>query len=127
MRVDRSFLDKFHSSTYIQNKKEFGESIIAEVYNILSTRIKSHINMDKFKGTNENPFDYGILDLQSFDNVEQLSENIKQCIIFHEPRIKECYIENININPKQQSIEFNILFTIDNYSECFKSNINIRY
>ena len=127
MRIDRSFLDKFHSSTYIKNIKEFGELIIAEVYNILSTRLKSHINTDKFKGTNENPFNYGILDLQSFDNIEQLSENIKQCIMLYEPRIKECYIENININQKQQSIEFNILFTIDNYSECFKSNINIRY
>ena len=127
MKIDRSFFDKFNNSTYISNVKELGESIIAEIYNILSTRLKSHINSINFKGTQYNPFDYGILDLQSFNNIEELSENIKQCIILHEPRIKECYIENINIDKQKQLITFNILFVIDNYSQCFQSNLNIRY
>lgn len=127
MKLDRSFFDKFNKNTYINNIKELGESIIAEVYSILSTRLKSHINFKKFKGTKYNPFDYGILDLQSFDNIEQLSDNIRQCILLYEPRIKECYIENCHVNHHKQLINFNILFTIDNYSECFRSYINIRY
>lgn len=127
MRIDRPFFDKFNSSTYIQDIKELGKSIIVEIYNILSTRIKSHINVNKFKGTSENPFDYGIIDLQSFDNIEKLSSNIRSSIMLYDPRVKDCYIENININQQQQSIEFSILFTIDQYSECFRSNINIRY
>lgn len=127
MKVDRSFFDKFNNSTYINSIKELGESIIAEVYNILSTRLKSHINFKKFNGTKENPFNYGIIDLQSFDNIEQLSENIRQCILLYEPRIKNCYIENMIIDNYKQSINFNVLFTIDNYSECFQSFINIRY
>ena len=127
MKVDRSFFDKFNNSTYINNIKELGESIIAEIYNILSTRLKSHINSSTFKGTKENPFDYGIIDLQSFNNIEQLSENIKQCIMLYEPRIKDCHIENVNIDQQKQSITFNIFFIIDSYSKCFQSNINIRY
>ena len=127
MKIDRSFFDKFNNSIYINNIKELGESIIAEVYNILSNRLKFHINFNKFKGTKSNPFDYGIIDLQSFNNIEQLSISIKQCILLNEPRIHECHIENININNKKQSIDFNIIFIIHNNAECFQSTINIRY
>ncbi len=127
MKVDRSFFDKFNNSTYISNINELGTSIITEIHNILSTRLKSHINLNTFKSTEKSPFDYGIVDLQSFANLNQLSEHIKQCVLLNEPRIKDCHIENININNNKQSINFDILFIINNASECFQSNINIRY
>ena len=127
MKIDRSFFDKFNNNTYIKNIKELGESIIAEIYNILSTRLKLNINLKNFNRIKKNPFDYGIMDLQSFKNIEQLSENIKQCILLNEPRIKECIIENVSINTYNQTINFDIIFTIHNYDEYFQNLINIRY
>ncbi|MBR1944096.1 MAG: GPW/gp25 family protein [Alphaproteobacteria bacterium] len=129
--MDRSFFDKFNNSTYLKDVNEFGKSIISEIYNILSTRLRLPINIKDFKGTKNNPFNYGILDLLAFDNInkmdklEQLSDNIKQCIMLHEPRIKDCHIENLTINNQKQNISFNIIFTIYNYSEYFRSNIYI--
>lgn len=127
MKIDRSFFDKFNNNTYIKNIKELGESIIAEIYNILSTRLKLNINLKNFNRIKKNPFDYGIIDLQSFKNIEQLSENIKQCILLNEPRIKECIIKNVSINTYNQTINFDIIFTIHNYDEYFQNLINIRY
>ena len=131
MYLDRSFFDKFNNSTYYKNVNELGKSIISEIYNILSTRLKSVINIKKFEGTKSNPFNYGILDLLAFDNInemdkiEQVSNNIRKCIMINEPRIKDCHIENLTINNQKQSISFDIIFIIYNYSDYFRSNIKI--
>ena len=52
--MDRSFFDKFNNSTYLKDVNEFGKSIISEIYNILSTRLRLPINIKDFKGTKNN-------------------------------------------------------------------------
>lgn len=131
MYSDRSFFDKFNNTTYFKNVNELGKSIISEIYNILSTRLKSSINLNNFNGTKNNPFDYGILDVLAMDNnnnidkIEQLSNNISKCIMLYEPRIKNCHIENLTINNQKQTISFDIIFTIYTYSDYFRSKITI--
>lgn len=105
--IDRPFLDKLkYGSVYCKDYDEYISSIVNEIYNILSCRLKSS---DK---VTQNPFCYGIKDLQSLDlsynNLESFRIQCEKIIEHLEPRVDKVEISNINILKNTQSLEFSI-------------------
>ncbi len=107
-RLDRPFLDKFFKeSTYFQDKREYIDSIIDEISNILSSRLRT------VGGFDDNPFNYGIRDLLSLDfSRDDLTTFKNQCrsiILRLEPRISDLEITSLKVNTEKQALNFEIV------------------
>lgn len=110
-KLDRPFLEKIAlGGTYCSNYESYADSIIEEIENILSCRLKGQ------GGISENPFRYGIWDLLSQDlskdELEIFRANCQNVIEELEPRVSNIEISDLNINHLKQAVEFVITCTL---------------
>ncbi len=123
-RTDAPFLSKFNrDSVYLSSENELCESIINEIGNILSSKLKT------FDKNEKSPFSYGIRDLQSIDNsVDALDEFKIHCmeqILRYEPRIEDLYISECNINKMNQTLEIELFCKIKGKNQNLSTKISI--
>lgn len=123
-KIDAPFLSKFNrNSVYLDSDDEFYQSIIDEIGNILSSKLKI---IDK---ANESPFAYGIKDLQSIDNsIDSLDDFKIHCIkqiLRYEPRIDEVFINECVINKMNQTLEIELFCKIKGRNQNLSTKISI--
>ncbi len=123
-RTDAPFLSKFNrNSIYLNSENELCESIINEIGNILSSKLKTIDKNEKL------PFSYGIRDLQSIDNsVESINEFKIHCmeqILRYEPRIEDLYINECVINKMNQTLEIELFCKIKGKNQNLSTKISI--
>jgi predicted component of type VI protein secretion system len=99
--MDRPFLDKIaKGSTYCSGHEEYVSSIVGEIENVLSCRLK-----DKDNG----PFSYGVSDILSIgrqsDGLEKFGLECQEIIKKLEPRISDIEITSIVPNNNNQTLE----------------------
>ncbi|MDR2074932.1 MAG: hypothetical protein LBP31_01795 [Holosporales bacterium] len=104
-KLDRPFLDKIVvRSTYFSNYEEYVSSIIDEIGNILSCRLKNKENSS---------FNYGISDILSVgsdnDNLEKFKLECQNIVKKLEPRISDIEITDIDSNNKTQTMELTMV------------------
>jgi predicted component of type VI protein secretion system len=91
-------------STYCKNYEEYVSSIIDEIENILSCRLKNKEN---------GPFDYGAPDLLSVgvesNNLEKFKLECQMMIKKLEPRISDIEITNVVPNNNNQTLELTMI------------------
>ena len=123
-RIDAPFLSKFNrDSIYMNPDSELYESIINEIGNILSSKLKT---IDR---NEDSPFSYGIRDLQSIDNSEDSLSDFKiHCakqILRYEPRIEDIYINECSINKMQQTLEIELVCKIKGRNKDLNTKISV--
>lgn len=123
-RVDSPFLSKFNQdSIYLNSDEELYKSIIDEIGNILSSKLKI-TNRNE-----ESPFAYGIRDLQSIDNsMDRLNDFKNHCIekiLRYEPRIEDLYINECSINKMNQTLEIELICKIKGKDKHLSTKISI--
>ncbi|MDR0744678.1 MAG: GPW/gp25 family protein [Holosporales bacterium] len=110
---DKPLFEKFNSkSVLFDSDQEFLSSILDEIDNIISTRLKLRYE----RGLLDNPFAYGIRDLQSIDISSESLENFKlhcqKAILASEPRITNIEIVDVKVNNENQAILFDMLISL---------------
>lgn len=123
-RVDAPFLSKFNrDSIYLKSENDLFNSIINEIGNILSTKLKTKA------ASEDSPFGYGVSDLQSLENSEDsLNEFKLQCrkaILRFEPRIDDVIISNCHFNKLNQCLELEISCQLKNSEKTFSSKFSM--
>lgn len=103
-RFDRSFLEKISvGETYHGDYESYKMSVINEIGNILSCRLKSE------GGISENPFSYGIKDLLSQDiskdDLDIFRINCQRIVKELEPRILDIEFTDLKVNARRQVLE----------------------
>lgn len=121
-RIDAPFLSKFNrKSVYFDSEEEICNSIINEIGNILSSKLKI---TDK---SEETPFSYGIRDLQSVDNsqdaIEEFKDHCIRQILRYEPRVEEVYINECNLNKMNQTLEIELVCKIRGQDHTLNTKI----
>jgi predicted component of type VI protein secretion system len=101
--VDRAFLDKFkRGSTYCRDYGEYISSIVEEIRNIMSCRLRS------YEGVSENPFCYGLKDIVSVSishgGFEIFKKECRRSILSLEPRISDIEINEVSIDNEKQEM-----------------------
>jgi predicted component of type VI protein secretion system len=112
-KTDFPFLSKFDSeSVYITSNEDFLSSIVDEIGNILSSRLKLPQSYKDFDFGNV-PFAYGIRDLQSLGysrrDLEDFKVHCRDMILRLEPRLEYIEIQDINIDKEAQSISITLV------------------
>lgn len=101
-KIDTPFFQKMVTMSKFISFPEYKNSIINEIRNILSSRIKGN----DYKNS---PFLYGIPDIESLDgsldNLELFKKKSESLIIHNEPRISEIRILNAVMNNNTQLLE----------------------
>ncbi|MBR1479470.1 MAG: GPW/gp25 family protein [Alphaproteobacteria bacterium] len=121
-RIDIPFLDKFNSDTsFFRSESELVASIVNEIGNILSTRLRERDAVP--------PFDYGIRDLQSLEGsgefVERFKAHCRAAILRFEPRVSDILVEDCRFNQQTQHLEMDILIQIKSSNKSFPTKISI--
>ena len=119
-RIDAPFLSKFNEgSIYLKTESELFNSIINEIGNILSTKLKMKYT------SGDSPFSYGISDLQSLENSEDSLNEFKiQCrktILQFEPRISDIVISDCSFNGLNQCLEIEISCQLKSSEKIFST------
>lgn len=123
-RIDVPFLTKFNrNEVFFDNKNALFESIIQEIGNILSTKLKTDsIDYDS-------PFSYGVRDLQSLDTSELEIENFKthcrEAILKFEPRLSDVMIQSCTVNHSRQTIELELVCKLRQGLEVFSTKFQL--
>jgi predicted component of type VI protein secretion system len=110
IKIDRPFLEKFtERSIYLTSYDELCKSVINEIGNILSSKLKlNDENSKSFKI----PFLYGVRDLQSIgisdDNIENFKRHCEKIILELEPRLSRIEFDKVNVNKEEQSLKVEI-------------------
>lgn len=123
-KIDAPFLSKFNrNSVYFNSDEELYKSIIDEIGNILSSKLKILNKKEK------SPFGYGIRDLQSIDNsIDCLNDfkiNCIEKILYYEPRIEEVYINECIVNKMNQTIEIELICKIKGKNKHLSTKISV--
>lgn len=121
-RIEVPFLSKFNrKSQFFDSQNELLESIIEEIGNILSTKIRSE------NSTELSPFSYGAKDLQSInyaqENLEAYAEECRKAILRLEPRVTNVSITKCQINKQTQTLEMEISCFVPTVKESFSTNV----
>ncbi|MDR3224049.1 MAG: hypothetical protein LBT03_00455 [Holosporales bacterium] len=128
-KINAPFLSKFNRPfQYFSGHSELCKSIIDEIGNILSTKLKlpgdyrSNVFMDV-------PFSYGVRDIQSvgisLEDLESFKEHCRLQILAFESRISDLEIEDISFNKEKQNIKMTINCKLKNSEQRFTTNIGI--
>lgn len=107
-RFDRSLFEKIADrQTYYKSYEEYKNSVIYELENILSCRLR-----DSYRDLKESPYAYGIRDFLSQEistaNLELFKKEIQMIIKALDPRIFNIEIIEIKVNFEKQALEFSI-------------------
>jgi predicted component of type VI protein secretion system len=110
-RVECVFFDKvLTQKKYIESEDEYEDTIISEINNILSSRLK--LKRGLANAQHENPFMYGIPDIESLDgSQDSLDDFQKRCeklILSSDPRLSEVKITDVTNDCSKQVIEMKI-------------------
>ncbi len=122
-RIDAPFLTKFNRrSPFLKSEKELYASIIEEIGNILSSKLKiSEISYDS-------PYSYGVRDLQSIENSEEsmliYKENCRNAILRFEPRVSDVIITVLHFNNSSQTLEMELTCNIKGTQESFSTKMS---
>lgn len=121
-RIEVPFLSKFNrKSQFFDSQNELLESIIEEIGNILSTKIRSE------NSTELSPFSYGVKDLQSIndaqENLEAYAKECRKAILRLEPRVTNVSITKCQINKQTQTLEMEISCFVPTVKESFSTNV----
>lgn len=132
MRIDRPFFEKLkNKSVYFNDDDEYYRSIIMEIGNIFSSRLKykdSFLDEIMDKKSRDIPFLYGIRDFQSLNNfdTEKFKIQAREIIIRLEPRIIDFEIISLNFNYQLQRLEMNIRCTIKQNNKKINTKIFVK-
>ena len=106
-RIDAPFLTKFVNNKTFLTHDELIASIVNEIGNILSTKLKQ-----KFDDSTKTPYGYGVPDLQSLDSsAESLGGFKEKCckaILAYEPRVSDVTISDCFIDYKTQMLHMQL-------------------
>ncbi|MDR1390869.1 MAG: GPW/gp25 family protein [Holosporales bacterium] len=124
-KAEASFLSKFNrKSVYLDSENEFFESIVEEIGNILSTKLK------KLDDREESPFSYGIRDLQSLEisknSIDEFKIHCCNMILKFEPRISDISVNNYHFDNKSQLLAMEFVCQTVKFSNSFITNILIK-
>ena len=128
-KIDIPFLEKFNSqSVYFKSSNELYKSIIREIENILSSRLKL---TDEYLEVNfkDVPFYYGTRDLESIEisreGLHNFKSHCKKMILACEPRLKDLEFTKIEVNKEKQNLILNIVCYLKKSNGKFTSEIKI--
>ena len=123
-RIDVPFLMKFISDKTFLTPDELIASIVNEIGNILSAKLKQ-----KFDDSNKTPYGYGVPDLQSLDNSPEslgsFRESCRKAILSFEPRVSDATISECFIDYKKQilHIELHVVCPNISFSHHFSCHV----
>ena len=123
-RIDAPFLTKFNrKSAFIKSEDELYISIMEEIGNILSTKLKTReISYDS-------PYSYGVRDLQSIENSEEskniFKDNCREAILRFEPRVSDVEIIELRFNNISQTLEIELSCQVPLTRGTFSTKISL--
>jgi predicted component of type VI protein secretion system len=130
LRIDSPFLSKFKNSTplYIKSEEELAQSIMEEIGNILSTKLKLPGKFQDIKDR-DSPYAYGVRDLQSVgispEELDTFKNHCKVAILSYECRLIDIEINNISFDKDRQILMLNIQCTPKQTEKKFAMKINV--
>jgi predicted component of type VI protein secretion system len=122
------FLSKFsRESVYIQSDDELYQSIIEEIENILSSRLKIPDDYTTLLSENT-PFSYGVRDIQSIggsnEEFEKLKTHYRDTILRFEPRLLDIEIGKMQIHRDTQTLKIEMTCVVKNSNKKFTTSIS---
>ncbi|MDR1289324.1 MAG: GPW/gp25 family protein [Holosporales bacterium] len=101
-------MDKFtETSIYFKSDRDFVQSIISEIENILSCRLDPTLPIE------ESPFSYGTKDLESINTASEdlnaFGSLCRRAILHFEPRLDDLEITDVKIDRETQTISLEIV------------------
>ena len=123
-RIDVPFLNKFNrKSPYIKSESELYASIVEEIGNILSTKLKTR------EVSTDSPFAYGVRDLQSLEKsdeaINQFKQQCRDTILRFEPRVSDIDILECRFNDLAQTLELEFNCQVPEIGGSFSSKISL--
>lgn len=123
-RVDTPFLTKFNrDSPYLKSEDDLFASIMEEIGNILSTKLKT------FEISYNSPYSYGVRDLQSLENskesLDTFEENCRRAILRFEPRVSDVTVIKSHINNNLQTLELELSCYVPLANRAFSTKITL--
>ncbi|MDR0630585.1 MAG: GPW/gp25 family protein [Holosporales bacterium] len=130
IKLDHSFLSKFNNNQiYINSTDELYKSIMKEIENILSSRLKLSNSYKTDYPKMNSPFSYGVRDLQSIESSQETFEDFKihcqNTILAFEPRLKNITISDIKINKDILMLFIKITIFLKDTKRVFTTEIMI--
>jgi predicted component of type VI protein secretion system len=129
LKIDAPFLSKFNrQSIYITSETELYQSIIEEIGNILSSKLRV-IGDYRNPKVKDSPFCYGVRDLQSIgtssEEMEEFKLHCRTMILNFEPRIQDIEITKIFLNRETQNLRLDVTCFLKNGNRKFSTEISI--
>lgn len=129
-KIDRPFFEKFNKhNVYFNSQEEYYLSIVNEIGNILSSRLKiSDIEINNVGGLADIPFIYGIRDIHSVNtlNTDEFKAQCRDLVMMFEPRITDFEITSITHNQEIQSLELTVRCVIKKNNKTISTTIKVK-
>jgi predicted component of type VI protein secretion system len=124
------FLSKFCADDSVGSSSgDLCKSVIDEIENILSSRLKAVGNYNGSHLRSVNPFAYGIVDMQSLDysreSIESFKKHCRDVILDLEPRLEDVVIHDVRPDQPSRHLVINMTLLLKSSKETYTKDVII--